>query len=91
MSIYFSYLCFCSALERDEWFVETAKSAINKLLLGASGSDTSEIDEDHIMHDEIISDSDESASSISTVESVESFASASMGELESPMFTDPEN
>ncbi|KAI4370891.1 hypothetical protein MLD38_019188 [Melastoma candidum] len=77
-----------SALESDEWFIETAKSAINKLLLGASGSDTSEIDEDHIIHDEINSDS---ASSISTIESVESFASASMGELESPLFTDPEN
>ncbi|OWM88951.1 hypothetical protein CDL15_Pgr020905 [Punica granatum] len=78
-----------SSLPADEWFVETAKSAIH-ILLGP-GSDTSEIDEGHIMHDEILSDSEDSASSLSTEESVESFASASMGELESPMFTDPEN
>ncbi|KAJ6671899.1 EXOCYST COMPLEX COMPONENT 8 [Salix viminalis] len=81
-----------SALPEDEWFVETAKTAINKLLLGTSGSDASEIDEDHIiLHDEIVSDSDDTASSLSSIESVESFASASMGELDSPVhFTDPE-
>ena len=66
--------------------------AINKLLLGASGSDTSDVDEDHIiLHDEIVTDSDDTASSLSTVESFESFASASMGELDGPMFTDPES
>lgn len=81
-----------SALPVDEWFVETAKSAINKLLMGASGSDTSEIDDDHIiLHDEIVSDSDDTASSLSSVESFESFASASMAELESPTFTDQES
>ncbi|KAE8708837.1 Exocyst complex component EXO84C [Hibiscus syriacus] len=81
-----------SALPVDEWFVETAKSAINKLLMGASGSDTSEIDDEHIiLHDDIVSDSDDTASSLSSVESCESFASASMGELESPNFTDQEN
>ncbi|KDP22753.1 hypothetical protein JCGZ_02394 [Jatropha curcas] len=81
-----------SALPEDEWFVETAKSAINKLLLGTSGSDTSEIDDDHIiLHDKIVSDSDETASSLSTEESFESFVSASMGELDSPVYlTDPE-
>ncbi|EEF31948.1 conserved hypothetical protein [Ricinus communis] len=81
-----------SALPEDEWFVETAKSAINKLLLGTSGSDTSEIDEDHvILHGKIASDS-EDVSSLSTVESFESFVSASMGELDSPAyFTDPES
>ncbi|XP_050232207.1 exocyst complex component EXO84C [Mercurialis annua] len=82
-----------SALPEDEWFVETAKSAINKLLLGTSGSDTSEIDEDHIIfHEEkIVSDSEDTASSLSSVESFESFVSASMGELDSPVyFTDPE-
>ncbi|XP_062161111.1 exocyst complex component EXO84C isoform X2 [Alnus glutinosa] len=80
-----------SALPEDEWFVETAKSAINKLLLGASGSDVSDFDEDHIiLPDEIVTDSDDTASSLSTMESFESFASASMGELDSPMFTDPE-
>ncbi|KAJ6889191.1 exocyst complex component EXO84C [Populus alba x Populus x berolinensis] len=68
-----------SALPEDEWFVETAKTAINKLLLGTSGSDASEIDEDHvILHDEMVSDSDETASSLSSTESFESFASASM-------------
>lgn len=74
-----------SALPEDEWFVETAKSAINKLLLGASGSEASDIDEeDHIIvHDEVVSDSD-TVSSLSTMESTESFASASMAELDSP-------
>ncbi|KAL4614617.1 hypothetical protein ACB092_07G066400 [Castanea dentata] len=81
-----------SALPEDEWFVETAKLAINKLLSAESGSETYEVDEDHIMlPDEVVTDSDYSASSLSTVESFESFASASMGELDSPMFTDPEN
>ncbi|KAJ6889182.1 exocyst complex component EXO84C-like [Populus alba x Populus x berolinensis] len=76
-----------SALPEDEWFVETAKTAINKLLLGTSGSDASEIDEDHvILHDEMVSDSDETASSLSSTESFESFASASMGELDSPVY-----
>ncbi|XWS18702.1 hypothetical protein CRYUN_Cryun32bG0067500 [Craigia yunnanensis] len=81
-----------SALPVDEWFVETAKSAISKLLMEASGSDTSEIDDEHIiLHDDIVSDSDDTVSSLSSVESVESFASASMGELESPNFTDQES
>ncbi|KAE9613658.1 hypothetical protein Lal_00016108 [Lupinus albus] len=73
-----------SALPEDEWFVETAKSAINRLLVGVSGSETSDIDEDHIMiHDELVSDSD-TVSSLSTMDSDESFASASMAELDSP-------
>lgn len=86
-------LCLISALPEDEWFVETAKSAINKLLLGADGSDGSEIDDDHIiLHNDDVSDSDDTASSLSTLESTESFASASMGELESPSdLTDSEN
>ncbi|XP_011001336.1 PREDICTED: exocyst complex component EXO84C-like isoform X2 [Populus euphratica] len=76
-----------SALPEDEWFVETAKTAINKLLLGTSGSDASEIDEDHvILHNEMVSDSDDTASSLSSIESFESFASASMGELDSPVY-----
>ncbi|XP_065853468.1 exocyst complex component EXO84C [Euphorbia lathyris] len=85
-----------STLPEDEWFVETAKSAINKLLLGTSGSETSEIDEDHIILDGKIdldsdSDSENSVSSLSTEESYESFVSASMGELDSPVYlTDPE-
>ncbi|PQQ16361.1 exocyst complex component EXO84C [Prunus yedoensis var. nudiflora] len=73
-----------SALPEDEWFVETAKSAINKLLLG-----TEEIDEDNItLHDHIVLDSDDSVSSLSSVESTDSFASASMGELDSPRHFD---
>lgn len=81
-----------SALPEDEWFVETAKSAINKLLLGASGSETSDIDEDHIIvHDEVVSDSD-TVSSLSTMDSTESFASASMAELDSPSnLSDPDS
>lgn len=73
--------------------METAKGAITKLLIGGSGSE-SEIDEDdeHIMmDDEIISDSDDSPSSLSSVESEDSFASARMEELESPVLTDSEN
>ncbi|XP_071725170.1 exocyst complex component EXO84C [Rutidosis leptorrhynchoides] len=82
-----------SALPEDEWFVETAKTAINKLLLGPDGSEGSEIDDDDhiVIHDDIESDSDDTVSSLSTVESFESFASASMAELDSPGFTDPEN
>ncbi|OVA11822.1 hypothetical protein BVC80_633g19 [Macleaya cordata] len=84
-----------SSLPEDEWFVETAKAAINKLIMGASASEASDNDEDEhiIMHDEIISDSDDTASCPSTIESSsDSFASANMGESESPMyFTDPEN
>ncbi|KAG6691470.1 hypothetical protein I3842_10G064700 [Carya illinoinensis] len=80
-----------SALPEDEWFVETAKLAINKLLSVSCGSDTSEVNEDHIiLPDEIVTDSDDTASSLSTLESFESFASASM-ELDSPIFTDPES
>ncbi|KAG8385124.1 hypothetical protein BUALT_Bualt03G0009100 [Buddleja alternifolia] len=86
-----------SSLPEDEWFVETAKGAINKLLMGGSGSDASEIDEEDdddehiIMDDEVISDSDDSPSSLSSVDTEESFASAQMEELESPVLTDPEN
>ncbi|KAM7271576.1 hypothetical protein ACFE04_030790 [Oxalis oulophora] len=84
-----------SALPEDEWFVETAKTAINKLLLGADASDTSEIDDEHIIihhdHDDIDSDSDDTVSSLSSIDSFESFASASMAELDSPGFTDPES
>lgn len=85
-----------SALPEDEWFVETAKGAINKLLMGGSGSDPSEIDDEDddehiIMDDEVISDSDDSPSSLSSVESEESFASARMEELDSPVLTDSEN
>ncbi|KAI3491982.1 hypothetical protein L1887_43619 [Cichorium endivia] len=97
-----------SALPEDEWFVETAKAAINKLLMGGEGSDASEIDEDHIilhdddddddedddaeLHDEVISDSDESPSSLSTITTSESFASAESQMLDSLSdFTDPES
>jgi hypothetical protein len=86
-------LSYSNALPADEWFVETAKSAINKLLLGgASESETSDIDEDHIIvHDEVGSDSD-TVSSLSTMDSTESFASASMAELDSPSnLSDPDN
>ncbi|PIN02337.1 Exocyst complex subunit [Handroanthus impetiginosus] len=82
-----------SSLPEDEWFVETAKGAINKLLMGGSGSEASEIDEDDehiIMDDEVISDSDDSPSSLSSVDTEESFASARMEELESPVLTDSE-
>lgn len=78
-----------SALPEDEWFVETAKAAINKLLLVVSGSEASEVDDEHIIMngEDIVSDSDESLSCPSTVESSESFASANMGEMESPVYS----
>lgn len=83
-----------STLPEDEWFVETAKAAINKLLMGGEGSDNSEIDEDHLilhddddddddLHDEAISDSDGSPSSLSTITTSESFASAESQMLDS--------
>lgn len=62
--------------------------------MGGSGSDVSEIDEEDehiIMDDEVVSDSDDSPSSLSSVESEESFASAQMEELESPVLTDSES
>ena len=77
--------------------METAKGAINKLLMGGSGSDVSEVDDEEddehhiIMDDEVVSDSDDSPSSLSSVESDESFASAQMEELDSPVLTDSEN
>lgn len=87
-----------SALPEDEWFVETAKGAIHKLMSDASDTDDEHIIDEHlidehmIMHDEMASDSDDSPSSLSSVESSESFASANMGDLESPTdLTDPEN
>ncbi|VFQ71961.1 unnamed protein product [Cuscuta campestris] len=91
-----------SVLPEDEWFVETAKGAINKLLLGGSGSDTSEIyddDEEHnnsTMHDEFMLDDDDdedsgSPSSLSSLDSYESFASAHSGDFGSPSLSDPEN
>ncbi|GKC58254.1 exocyst complex component EXO84C, partial [Tanacetum coccineum] len=87
---------FTSTLPEDEWFVETAKAAINKLLMGGEGSDNSEIDEDHLilhddddeddddeLHDEVISDSDGSPSSLSSITTSESFASAESQMLDS--------
>ncbi|XP_042451258.1 exocyst complex component EXO84C-like isoform X2 [Zingiber officinale] len=80
-----------SALPEDEWFVDTAKTAISKLMHGTSESEISDPDEHiSIMHHDI-SDSDESLSSPSISESLDSFASANMGGTDSPVyFTDPE-
>ncbi|KAG8080064.1 hypothetical protein GUJ93_ZPchr0007g4577 [Zizania palustris] len=80
-----------SALPEDEWFLDMAKSAINKQL-GTSGSESEleepEPDSGHIE----ISDSEESnISTPSTVGSEDTFASANNDDLESPIyFTDPE-
>ncbi|XP_074285512.1 exocyst complex component EXO84C isoform X1 [Silene latifolia] len=70
-----------STLPEDEWFSETARTSINKLLLGVSGSEVSEAEEEHIfLHDDhIVSDSDDSISSCSSVDSFHSFVSAEMG------------
>ncbi|KAL5975726.1 hypothetical protein ACLOJK_020052 [Asimina triloba] len=77
-----------NALPEDEWFVDTAKAAVNKLLLGTLESESSEIDEDNIVVHDDISDSDETASTLSSVhsQSAESFASANC-EAESPVDT----
>ncbi|KAI3891850.1 hypothetical protein MKW92_010558 [Papaver armeniacum] len=77
-----------SELPADEWFVNTAKAALNKLILGtSSASEVSDIDEHIIIHDEIISDSDDTASCPSSIaSSSDSFASANTGESESPTF-----
>lgn len=100
-----------STLPEDEWFSETAKAAINKLLLGASGSEASEPEEEPVYarhhhmasavpveeepdyeHHHLSSDSDDSISCPSTVDSFHSFVSAEMGDLESPPdFTDHES
>ncbi|KAL6198613.1 hypothetical protein ACLB2K_028402 [Fragaria x ananassa] len=78
------------ALPEDEWFVETAKSSISKLLLGTEGSETSELDQDHInLHGHIVmesddDDDDDDDDSLSTIESTESFASATLDHLTQP-------
>lgn len=69
--------------------------------MGGDGSDISEIDEDHLilhdddddeLHDEVISDSDESPSSLSTITTSDSFASAESQMLDSLSdFTDQES
>lgn len=78
--------------------METAKGAIHKLISDASDTDDEHLVDEHmigehiIMHDDMASDSDGSPSSLSSFESYESFASANMGELESPTdSTDPES
>ncbi|MQL89447.1 hypothetical protein Taro_022029, partial [Colocasia esculenta] len=72
-----------SALPEDDWFQDMSKAAIRKLLQGEPTCGSSEFDEHIVLHDSI-SDS-ETPSSLSTVASVESFASATMGEAESPL------
>lgn len=78
-----------SVLPEDEWFVDTAKAAIHKLMLGTSESESEP--EEHVdLHGEI-SDPEES-STTSTIGSEDSFASAKNDDLESPVyFTDPES
>jgi len=93
ISRFFSTKIHFSALSEDEWFLETAKGAIHKLMLGTSGSESEpepEPEEHVALHDEI-SDSDESIATPSTSGSEDSFASANNDDLESPVyFTDPE-
>ena len=73
-----------SALPEDEWFLDSAKTAIHKLMLGTSGSE-SDLEAPIVPHDEI-SDSEESTSTASTVGSEDSFASANNDDLESPVY-----
>lgn len=101
-----SFIYLLSALPEDEWFVDTAKAAISKLVQGTSGSDLSDEQDEHIiLHDdddeededeeeEEESDSEESTASIPSLDesSCDSFASATAGEIESPVyFTDPDD
>lgn len=83
-----------SALPEDEWFVDTAKAAISKLLLGTSGSESSEPEQDDghiIIHDDISCSDETPCSPSSSTQSMDSFASANMEETDSPVyFTDPE-
>jgi exocyst complex component 8 len=99
---FFPIYLIISALPEDEWFVDTAKAAISKLVQGTSGSDSSDEQDEHIiLHDdddeddeEEESDSEESTVSIPSLDesSCDSFASATAGEIESPVyFTDPED
>nr|CAB3454688.1 unnamed protein product [Digitaria exilis] len=80
-----------SALPEDEWFLETAKAAIHKQMLGTSGSESELEPDEHItLHDEM-SDSGENIATPSVSGSEDSFASANNDDLESPVyFTDPE-
>ncbi|KAL6856043.1 hypothetical protein ACP4OV_018845 [Aristida adscensionis] len=88
-----------SALPADEWFLDTAKAAIHKML-GASGYE-SELElepepepdpEEHVVPHHEASDSEEITSTLSTTGSEDSFASANNDDLESPVYyTDPES
>ncbi|KAF6171138.1 hypothetical protein GIB67_012212 [Kingdonia uniflora] len=65
---------------------------INKLLLRTSSLEASDTDHEHItLHNEIILDSDDTGSCVSSIESSDSFVSTNMGEVESlNYFTDSE-
>ncbi|KAG2256729.1 hypothetical protein Bca52824_076023 [Brassica carinata] len=91
-----------SSLPKAEWFTEAAKSAINRLLMGSDEPseaeeeeyECEEEEEGHIVLPEIDDDEHSESvetSSLSTMDSFESFASASMADLESPSFTDSES
>ncbi|XP_048498959.1 exocyst complex component EXO84C isoform X2 [Beta vulgaris subsp. vulgaris] len=77
-----------STLPEDEWFSEAAKAAINKLLLVASGSEASETEEHAVLHQHIVSDSEDSISCASTADSFHSFVSAET-DLDSPSHVSP--
>ncbi|GAB4829541.1 hypothetical protein Ancab_019212 [Ancistrocladus abbreviatus] len=81
-----------SALPEDEWFANAAKDAVSKLLQCSSGSEASETEDEHLIldHDDLASDTDDTISCPSTVESFHSFVTAEMGDNESPAyFPDP--
>lgn len=94
-----------SSLPKAEWFTEAAKSAINRLLMGSDEAseaeeeyecevEEGEEEDGHIVLPEIDDDEHSDSletSSLSTMDSFESFASASMADLESPSFTDSES
>ncbi|KAK9664178.1 hypothetical protein RND81_14G023700 [Saponaria officinalis] len=81
-----------STLPEDEWFSESARASINKLLLGVSGSEVSEAEDEEeeavLLHDEHIAfDSDDSISSSSSLDSFHSFVSAETGDAGSPSYS----
>ncbi|GAB2295379.1 hypothetical protein Dimus_029550 [Dionaea muscipula] len=78
-----------SVLPPHEWLVETAKAAIRELLTCHSCSDASETDDEHlVLHHDFASDSDDTLSCPSTVDSFHSFESTEMGDGTSPVHLD---
>ncbi|KAL9261644.1 Exocyst complex component EXO84C-like protein [Drosera capensis] len=76
-----------SILPPHEWLVETAKAAMRELMTCHSGSEALETDDEHlVLDDDSVSDSGDTLSCPSTVDSFHSFVSAEMGDETSPVY-----